>query len=210
MCSSDLADFRLLIRELLEADGWRVWDADGGEQGIDLAREHRPSVVLCDLLMPRGNGFQVCRALRSDPRFHATRIIVTSGRAYESDRNAALEAGADEYLVKPFDLAALVARLRAGAADASFATQTISARDANRGNGGWLKFWGVRGSIATPGPETVHYGGNTSCVEIRAAGQIIILDAGTGLRQLGRELVREFQGQPIDRKSTRLNSSHRT
>jgi len=61
-----------------------------------------------------------------------------------------------------------------------------------------LKFWGVRGSIPTPGPTTVEYGGNTSCVEVRADGQIIILDAGTGLRLLGHQLVAEFDTRPID------------
>ncbi|MGH7941957.1 MAG: MBL fold metallo-hydrolase, partial [Limisphaerales bacterium] len=48
-----------------------------------------------------------------------------------------------------------------------------------------LRFWGARGSIPTPGPGTVRYGGNTSCVEVRSGGEIIILDAGTGLRGLG-------------------------
>jgi phosphoribosyl 1,2-cyclic phosphodiesterase len=62
----------------------------------------------------------------------------------------------------------------------------------------WVTFWGVRGSIPTPGPTTVHYGGNTSCVEVRADGQIIILDAGTGLRLLGQALVAEFNSQPLD------------
>jgi phosphoribosyl 1,2-cyclic phosphodiesterase len=61
-----------------------------------------------------------------------------------------------------------------------------------------LKFWGVRGSIPTPGPTTVEYGGNTSCVEVRADGQIIILDAGTGLRLLGRQLVAEFDARPLE------------
>jgi phosphoribosyl 1,2-cyclic phosphodiesterase len=61
-----------------------------------------------------------------------------------------------------------------------------------------LKFWGVRGSIPTPGPGTVRYGGNTSCVEVRAGGEIIILDAGTGLRWLGRELLSEFKDQPLN------------
>jgi len=61
-----------------------------------------------------------------------------------------------------------------------------------------VKFWGVRGSIPTPGPTTVEYGGNTSCIEVRADGQIIILDAGTGIRLLGRRLIEEFKGQPID------------
>src|SRR5512137_2191100 len=61
-----------------------------------------------------------------------------------------------------------------------------------------LKFWGVRGSVPTPGPTTIHYGGNTSCIEIRADGEIIILDAGTGLRPLGRELAAEFNHQPLN------------
>jgi phosphoribosyl 1,2-cyclic phosphodiesterase len=61
-----------------------------------------------------------------------------------------------------------------------------------------VKFWGVRGSIPTPGPKTVRYGGNTSCVEIRSGNQIIILDAGTGLRALGRALLAEFKTQPLN------------
>lgn len=61
-----------------------------------------------------------------------------------------------------------------------------------------VRFWGVRGSIPTPGPTTVHYGGNTSCVEVRADGQIIVLDAGTGLRLLGKELIAQCNGQPIE------------
>jgi phosphoribosyl 1,2-cyclic phosphodiesterase len=52
-----------------------------------------------------------------------------------------------------------------------------------------VKFWGVRGSIACPGPKTVRYGGNTSCLEIRCGDRLLIFDAGTGLRDLGNELV---------------------
>jgi phosphoribosyl 1,2-cyclic phosphodiesterase len=61
-----------------------------------------------------------------------------------------------------------------------------------------LTFWGVRGSIPTPGATTLHYGGNTTCVEVRTDGQIIILDAGTGLRLLGQQLVAEFKEQPLE------------
>src|SRR5438045_8021038 len=60
-----------------------------------------------------------------------------------------------------------------------------------------VSFWGVRGSIPTPGPGTVRYGGNTSCVEVRAEGEIIILDAGSGIRLLGQSLQREFGSDPI-------------
>lgn len=55
-----------------------------------------------------------------------------------------------------------------------------------------VRFWGVRGSVAVPGPATVRFGGNTACVEVRSGQEIVILDAGTGIRPLGKDLVREF------------------
>jgi phosphoribosyl 1,2-cyclic phosphodiesterase len=61
-----------------------------------------------------------------------------------------------------------------------------------------LKFWGVRGSIAVPGVDTLRYGGNTTCVELRADGEIIVLDAGTGIRALGAALEKEFGSNPIN------------
>jgi phosphoribosyl 1,2-cyclic phosphodiesterase len=60
-----------------------------------------------------------------------------------------------------------------------------------------LKLWGVRGSIPIPGPATIRYGGNTTCVEVRADGEIIVLDAGTGIRSLGISLEKEFGSRPI-------------
>src|SRR5690242_11712568 len=60
-----------------------------------------------------------------------------------------------------------------------------------------IRFWGTRGSIAVPGPGTLRYGGNTTCVELRADGEIIVLDAGSGIRPFGIALQKEFQARPI-------------
>ena len=60
-----------------------------------------------------------------------------------------------------------------------------------------IRCWGTRGSIAVPGPGTLRYGGNTACVELRADGEIIVLDAGSGIRPLGIALQKEFQARPI-------------
>ncbi len=60
------------------------------------------------------------------------------------------------------------------------------------------RFWGTRGSIPTPGPGTVKYGGNTSCVEVRVNGEIFIFDAGTGIRELGYHLIHEFNTKPLN------------
>src|SRR5262245_8617007 len=97
----DDASYRQTLGEILGLHGWKVFDAGEGERGLELARQHRPEIVLCDLLMPRGNGFLVCRRIRSDMALRHTKIIVTSGRDYEADRLAAREAGADDYLTKP-------------------------------------------------------------------------------------------------------------
>ncbi len=193
----DDADFRSLIGDILKTQDWHVLEAGDGENGIALARQHRPQVVLCDLLMPGGNGFQVCRAIRRDIALRHTKIVVTSGRDFESDRQAAREAGADEYLTKPFPqdrllelLTRLSGNLDSGGEQAQ-APVTVAPGPTR------IKFWGVRGSIPTPGPNTVRYGGNTSCIEVRAGGEIIILDAGTGLRTLGRDLLAEFADRPL-------------
>ena len=77
-------------------------------------------------------------------------------------------------------------------------SQSSGAASAPRATPVRIKFWGVRGSIPTPGPTTLEYGGNTSCIEVRAGDQIVILDAGTGLRLLGRELLAEFGDKPLN------------
>src|SRR5256714_7251976 len=70
-----------------------------------------------------------------------------------------------------------------------------------------LKFWGTRGSISVPGPGTLRYGGNSTCLEVRADGEIIALDAGSGIRSLGIALEKEFQSQPI-RLSLLITHAH--
>jgi CheY-like chemotaxis protein/phosphoribosyl 1,2-cyclic phosphodiesterase len=191
----DDAPFRRRLEEILSADGWEVSGADTGNEGLDLARAHCPDVVICDLLMPDGNGFQVCRSLREQPTLRSTKVLVISGRQFESDRKAAFEAGADEYLAKPFEMQRIREILKQLAPGSSKPPGENPSAEGNEPT--QLRFWGVRGSIPTPGPGTVGYGGNTSCLEVRAGGQIIILDAGTGMRLLGNGLRAEFGEQPI-------------
>lgn len=193
----DDSDHRALLASVIRAAGWEVLEAQDGEQGVDLARSTRPDLVLCDLLMPGYNGFQVCRSLRKDGLLSGIHIVVTSGRVFDADRQSAIEAGANEYLTKPVqqeELSAVLARLSSDntAVETPTLRQPVISQEAAT-----LKFWGVRGSIPSPGPGTVRYGGNTSCVEVRADGEIILLDAGTGLRALGRQLMEEFNDQPL-------------
>src|SRR6478736_3137379 len=163
----DDAEYRQLMGEVLQMEGWRVLTAPDGEAGIEAARAYRPDVVLCDLLMPRSNGFLVCTQIRSDYTLRHTKIVVTSGRDYDSDRLAAREAGANEYLtkpIKPYDVLALIARLTD---ETTIITQHEVVEPTLPPLPARMKFWGVRGSVPTPGPGTLRYGGNTTCIEVR-------------------------------------------
>src|SRR5438128_8433960 len=105
-------DSRRAIAKLFERADWKVLEAADGDAGVELAIRNRPEVILCDLLMPKSNGFQVCRTIRQ--QLQPTKIIVVSGRDYAVDRASALEAGADDYLLKPITwevLSRTIARL---------------------------------------------------------------------------------------------------
>ena len=192
---------RKVLSNTLSAAGWSVHEASDGEEGIQAALRLRPDAVICDLLMPRCNGFQVCRALRAKPaQLSALKIIVTSHRSFATDRLNAFESGADHYLVKPI-LAEDILRLlttEAAPEPPSPSASDTPAPAAQLPTGNLLRFWGVRGSIPTPGPSTVFYGGNTTCVELRVDGQLIILDSGSGIRLLGQQLAEEFKGRSLD------------
>src|SRR3954471_2384325 len=100
----DNREFRAVVSQWLKDHEWNVLEADDGEVGLQLALRHHPQAVLCDLLMPRCNGFQFCRSFRSqEDNVTGTAIIVTTGSGYATDRMNALEAGADDYLVKPLN-----------------------------------------------------------------------------------------------------------
>jgi len=190
----DDAESRRATGELFVREKWNVLEAGDGEAGIELALKHLPDLILCDLLMPKASGFQVCRSIRQKLRL--ARIVIISGRDYGVDRTSAIEAGADEYLVKPVrweNLREVIERVMP-APDGALQTGPLPqfVLPSTR-----VKFWGVRGSIPVPGSSTVGYGGNTSCVEVRADGEIIILDAGSGLRELGIALEEEFGDRPI-------------
>jgi phosphoribosyl 1,2-cyclic phosphodiesterase len=171
-----------------------VLEAEDGEAGLALVEKNQPTAVVCDLRTPKRNGFKVCRLIREEPQLRATRVVLTGVSRFANDRDTAFATGADGYLTKPIVPAEL-----------------LSALDQCRDQDGVepgpkpaitgptvVRFWGVRGSIPTPGIQTAAFGGNTSCVEVRVGEQVIVLDAGSGIRALGQSLMREFHDKPLN------------
>jgi DNA-binding response OmpR family regulator len=99
-----------LIRLYLEKDGYRVLTAYDGRQALDLARRRQPGLIILDLMLPRVDGLDVCRILRSETRVP---IIMLTAKTTEEDKLAGLDLGADDYITKPFSPRELVARVRA-------------------------------------------------------------------------------------------------
>lgn len=105
----DEPQVRRFLRPMLLAHGYRVVEAETAREGLALARSHNPDIVLLDLGLPDGDGVDVTRQLRA---WSQVPIIVLSARGKEQDKVLALDAGADDYLIKPFGSAELLARLR--------------------------------------------------------------------------------------------------
>src|SRR5215831_16416566 len=101
-----------VLKTRLAAEGYEVITAGDGEEGLAAARQQVPDLILLDVMMPKLDGFEVCRRLRADHAFPFTPIILVTAMADSKDVVAGLEAGGDEYLTKPIDHAALAARVR--------------------------------------------------------------------------------------------------
>jgi DNA-binding response OmpR family regulator len=99
------------LTDALEFEGFDVVSANKGKDGVQLARQEKPDAVLLDLMLPDTNGFKVCEELRRFDRFMP--IIMLTARSQEVDKIRGLDAGADDYVTKPFSVGELIARLRA-------------------------------------------------------------------------------------------------
>lgn len=109
----------------LNAEGYTVLTAADGLAGLQAAREHKPDLVLLDLMLPELDGLSLCRLLRRDSDVP---IIMLTARGTEIDKIAGLETGADDYVVKPFSLGELLARVRANLRRASSETRAAAAK----------------------------------------------------------------------------------
>ena len=105
---------QILLKRTLHSQGYEVSVASNGEDGLVLARKIRPGLVLCDWNMPKMNGLQVCRQVKATPELSTTIFILLTSRNALEDRVEGLDAGSDDFLTKPVEMAELKARVRAG------------------------------------------------------------------------------------------------
>lgn len=169
-----------MLAMFFSEQGLRVVTTGRGTEAPAMVRRHHPRVVLLDIVMPGIDGLTICHAIKTDPDLRNARVLVMSSKDFEVERSRAKAMGAEAFLAKPVSPDAVLKQIKAMLAE------VLSVR-----------MWGTRGSIPTPGPETLRYGGNTSCVAVRlSTGRLLIFDAGSGIKQLGRALMQ--QGRPVE------------
>ncbi len=102
-----------LLRINFEIEGWTVRDAGDGEVALRLAADTQPDVVICDVMMPPPNGLDILRRLHADAQTNEIPVVLLSAKAQHSEIKSGMDAGAADYITKPFDHVAIVQRVAA-------------------------------------------------------------------------------------------------
>ncbi|MFC1725043.1 response regulator transcription factor [candidate division KSB1 bacterium] len=105
----DEPDLLMALKIRLTAAGFEVIMGKDGAEGLEKARNEKPDLILLDLMLPKINGYKVCRFLKFDENYRNIPVIMLTARAEEDDKTLGLETGADEYMTKPFDNKKLIA-----------------------------------------------------------------------------------------------------
>ncbi len=162
------------IELIVRREGYEVKLVESAINLESVVGEFAPALIISDLMMPGRDGISLCRSLKSNPQTSGIQILLLSAKSFDSDKRAALSAGAAAYLVKPIRVPELINAIKM-----ALATDVE------------VKVWGCRGSIPTPERIDTKYGNNTPCISVDVPGHgLLIFDAGTGFRLLGHSLAK--------------------
>ncbi|HXF70249.1 MAG TPA: response regulator [Thermoflexus sp.] len=113
LIAEDERDIRDLIVFTLEFGGFQVIAATNGQEAVELARQHRPDLILLDVRMPKMTGYEACRILKSQEETRTIPVVFLSAKGQESEIRQGMEAGADAYIIKPFAPDELIQQVKA-------------------------------------------------------------------------------------------------
>jgi CheY-like chemotaxis protein len=197
LIAEDISSMAYLMQTVLEKEGFEVRLTRDGEACLAEVSSFRPNLIILDLMLPKVHGMEVLQRLKSHPETRDIGVIVCTAKPYKADQDQALESGAHSILPKPFERERLL-----GVVKSYFDGETESARETATQSSGevylptiandrpYFKLWGTRGSIPVSNQRYVRHGGNTSCLEVGFGDELIIVDAGSGIRELGLKLAK--------------------
>jgi two-component system, OmpR family, alkaline phosphatase synthesis response regulator PhoP len=174
----DKARLRTMVKDYLEAQGYRVLTAESGGKALWVARNDKPDLILLDIMMSEMDGYEFIRAYRKEA---STPVIMVTAKIEETDKVVGLELGADDYITKPFGMAELVARIRA----------VLRRSEAQPGDPELLR---VREIVLDKGGHTVRAGGKLIDLTPSEFTMLAVLMAQPGHVFSRAELLAKVQG----------------
>jgi len=194
IADSDHALYRK-IKQSKDASSFQIDSATSGFDCWEKIESFEPDLIIVDLMLPHIHGMEILRKVKTGPRTQHIGVILTSYCPSSQNYHSAMMNHVDYFLAKPFDLSQLFSlvhlffkgklSLEPFHGKSSQAPEGHFYHPKTLTHTSYIKFWGTRGSNPVAGPEYVRFGGNTSCLEVRHEDELIIFDAGTGIRPLG-------------------------
>jgi DNA-binding response OmpR family regulator len=201
LIADDTPQILELLKRILTKAGFEVETAVDGMDALDKVLLFNPDLMFLDIMMPRVHGIDVLKQLKDNTSTSHIGVVMCSARNFKSDSEQAFELGAFDFLVKPFEKEQVLSIVEAFFSRRLPSPSIPSVVPVVGGPGEvytpeldttvpYWKLWGTRGSIAVPGQKVARHGGNTACLELRHGDDIVVIDAGTGIRELGLELAK--------------------
>jgi len=193
-----------LSRDLLTDEGYKVTLVQDSLEAIPTIKAQMPRLIVTDIMMPGITGMDICKSVKSDPSLKHIKIIVVSGKSYEVEKQRAFQFGADFFLQKPYNVETFSSTVKsildgsvanpAPPPAAPMAPDIIREEEAPQASdldAGQIRVtvWGSRGLPAVMPNSASRYGRQTSCVSVETKEHLFVFDAGTGIVELGREIV---------------------
>lgn len=190
------------LKNCKEAKGYHIEMAQSGRECLDKLEKVCPELIVVDFMLPGMHGIEILSAVRKAPLMKKVGVIITSYHSMIQNYHVAIQMGANYCLDKPYTakkLFSLIERFFEGTLTPSPFLEKKKPKhpSAHHQKGdraphnSYIKFWGTRGSNPVAGPEYIRFGGNTCCLEVRDDKDLVIIDAGTGIRSLGATLPHE-------------------
>jgi CheY-like chemotaxis protein len=184
-----------LLKRHKSASTYVIESAKSGFECLSKIEAFNPDLILIELMLPQIHGMEILRKIKSDPRTNQIGVILTTAHLMIQNYQSAIKLGSAYFLEKPFEpteVFSLFKRFFENKLQPAPFSGKESVMDGKHcylpkmhSSTSYIKFWGTRGSNPVSGPDYARFGGNTSCLEIRHGHDLIIVDAGTGIRPLG-------------------------
>lgn len=178
------------------ASAYQFETVKNGSECVKKIESFGPDLLIVDLMLPKMHGIEILQMAKKNPQLG---VIITCYQPMLQNFHASIASGADYFLNKPFDIKFLFELIKrffsgilkpdpfVGKPSGEIKGQQCYVPQTHH-EGSYLKFWGTRGSTPVSGSQYVRFGGSTPCLEIRNKNDVVIIDSGTGVRPLGKEL----------------------